>query len=109
MEKVLKCASVFSDSKYLVGLIWKYPLPSLDRDQCGKQVPMSVWVFLLCSEEEDAHLLQTSESLGHIQLENQTVYVWTPVAGECSVSCGRGEILQCCREMLLGCRCELSA
>ncbi|XP_051492754.1 A disintegrin and metalloproteinase with thrombospondin motifs 13 isoform X2 [Apus apus] len=42
-------------------------------------------------KEEDANLLQTSESLGHIQLENQTVYVWSPQAGECSVSCGRGE------------------
>ncbi|XP_065552177.1 A disintegrin and metalloproteinase with thrombospondin motifs 13 isoform X5 [Lathamus discolor] len=41
-------------------------------------------------KEEDAHLLQTLESLGHIQLENQTVYVWSPLAGECSVSCGRG-------------------
>lgn len=64
---------------------------------------------MLCSEEEDAHLLQPLESLGHIQLENRTVYVWSPVAGECSVSCGRGEAFLCCREMLLGCRCEFSA
>ncbi|XP_040461205.1 A disintegrin and metalloproteinase with thrombospondin motifs 13 isoform X4 [Falco naumanni] len=42
-------------------------------------------------KEEDAQLLQTSESLGHIQLENRTVYVWSPLAGECSVSCGRGK------------------
>ncbi|XP_062496956.1 A disintegrin and metalloproteinase with thrombospondin motifs 13 isoform X2 [Pezoporus occidentalis] len=42
-------------------------------------------------KEEDAHVLQTLESLGHIQLENQTVYVWSPLAGECSVSCGRGK------------------
>ncbi|KAM9370808.1 A disintegrin and metalloproteinase with thrombospondin motifs 13 [Phaethornis superciliosus] len=42
-------------------------------------------------KEEDSHLLQTSESLGQIQLENQTLYVWSPLAGECSVSCGRGE------------------
>ncbi|XP_026715926.1 A disintegrin and metalloproteinase with thrombospondin motifs 13 isoform X1 [Athene cunicularia] len=40
---------------------------------------------------EDAHLLQTLESLGHIQPENRTVYVWSPLAGECSVSCGRGK------------------
>ncbi|KAJ7395915.1 hypothetical protein BTVI_149977 [Pitangus sulphuratus] len=31
------------------------------------------------------------ESLGHIPRENRTVYVWSPVAGECSVSCGRGK------------------
>ncbi|KAF2978949.1 hypothetical protein EK904_014492, partial [Melospiza melodia maxima] len=42
-------------------------------------------------KEEDAHLLQPLEPLGHVQLENQTVYVWSPVAGECSVSCGRGK------------------
>lgn len=66
-------------------------------------------VFLLCSEEEDAHLLQPPESLGHVQLENRTVYVWSPVAGECSVSCGRGEAFLCCREVLFGCRCEFSA
>ncbi|RMB93373.1 hypothetical protein DUI87_30068 [Hirundo rustica rustica] len=46
---------------------------------------------LLSSEEEDAHFLQPLESLGHVQLENRTVYVWSPVAGECSVSCGRGK------------------
>ncbi|XP_050175941.1 A disintegrin and metalloproteinase with thrombospondin motifs 13 isoform X1 [Myiozetetes cayanensis] len=42
-------------------------------------------------KEEDAHVLQPLESLGHIPLENRTVYVWSPVAGECSVSCGRGK------------------
>lgn len=68
---------------------------------------MLVWFFLLCSEEEDTHLLQIPESLGHIQLENQTVYVWSPLAGECSVSCGGGEIFLCCRKMLLGCMCQL--
>ncbi|XP_056361451.1 A disintegrin and metalloproteinase with thrombospondin motifs 13 isoform X1 [Oenanthe melanoleuca] len=41
-------------------------------------------------KEEDAHLPQPLESLGHVQQQNQTVYVWSPVAGECSVSCGRG-------------------
>lgn len=109
MEKVLKCASFFSDSRYVVGFFWRYPPASLDWDWCGKEVPVSVWVFLLCSEEEDAHLPQTLESLGHIHLENRTEYVWSPLIGECSVSCGRGEIFQCCREMLLGCRCELTA
>lgn len=108
-EKVLKCSSFFSDRKYIVGLIWRYLPASLDQDWCGKQVPVSVWVLLLCFEEEDAHVLQTLESLGHIQLENQTVYVWSPRAGECSVSCGRGEIFQCCREMLVTCSPELSA
>lgn len=52
-------------------------------------------------------LFQAAESPGHIQLENQSVYVWSPLAGECSVSCGGGEILQCCKEMLPGCTCEL--
>ncbi|XP_051663787.1 A disintegrin and metalloproteinase with thrombospondin motifs 13 isoform X2 [Manacus candei] len=42
-------------------------------------------------KEEDAHVLQPLESLGHIPLENRTVYVWSPVVGECSVSCGRGK------------------
>ncbi|XP_062446969.1 A disintegrin and metalloproteinase with thrombospondin motifs 13 isoform X2 [Rhea pennata] len=42
-------------------------------------------------KEEDANLLQTSESFGHIQRENQPVYVWSPLAGECSVSCGKGK------------------
>ncbi|POI27930.1 hypothetical protein CIB84_008320 [Bambusicola thoracicus] len=57
----------------------------------GKQVSVSAWFFLLCSEEEDTDLLQTPELPGHIQLENQSVYVWSPLAGECSVSCGRGK------------------
>lgn len=52
-------------------------------------------------------LLRTLELPGHIQLENQSVYVWSPLAGECSVSCGRGEIPQCCKKMLPGCMCEL--
>lgn len=69
----------------------------------GKQVSVSAWFFLLCSEEEDVDLLQPAESPGHIQLENQSVYVWSPLAGECSVSCGRGEILQWCKKTLPGC------
>ncbi|XP_068771177.1 A disintegrin and metalloproteinase with thrombospondin motifs 13 isoform X1 [Struthio camelus] len=42
-------------------------------------------------KEEDTRLLQTFESFGHIQLENKPVYVWSPLAGECSVSCGKGK------------------
>ncbi|XP_030317277.1 A disintegrin and metalloproteinase with thrombospondin motifs 13 isoform X4 [Calypte anna] len=54
-------------------------------------VPCVVNVCPLGWDKEDSHSLQTSESLGQIQLENQTLYVWSPLAGECSVSCGRGE------------------
>ncbi|KAM6243679.1 A disintegrin and metalloproteinase with thrombospondin motifs 13 isoform 3-T3 [Porphyrio hochstetteri] len=60
-----------------------------------KPLPVVPCVVNVCplgwDKEEDTHLLQTLESLGHTQLENQTVYVWTPLAGECSVSCGRGK------------------
>ncbi|XP_033923530.1 A disintegrin and metalloproteinase with thrombospondin motifs 13 isoform X6 [Melopsittacus undulatus] len=70
----------------------------VDDSLCpGEEKPLSIvpCVVNVCplgwDKEEDAHVLQTLESLGHIQLENQTVYVWSPLAGECSVSCGRGE------------------
>ncbi|XP_037256435.1 A disintegrin and metalloproteinase with thrombospondin motifs 13 isoform X4 [Falco rusticolus] len=70
----------------------------VDDSLCpAEEKPLSVvpCVVNVCplgwDKEEDAQLLQTSESLGHIQLENRTVYVWSPLAGECSVSCGRGK------------------
>ncbi|XP_035197564.1 A disintegrin and metalloproteinase with thrombospondin motifs 13 isoform X1 [Oxyura jamaicensis] len=70
----------------------------VDDSLCpAEEKPLSVvpCVVNVCplgwDKEEDTHLLQTPESFGHIQLENQTVYVWSPLAGECSVSCGRGE------------------
>ncbi|XP_075572822.1 A disintegrin and metalloproteinase with thrombospondin motifs 13 [Pelecanus crispus] len=70
----------------------------VDDSLClAEEKPLSVvpCVVNVCplgwDKDEGAHLLQTSESLAHIQLENRTVYVWSPLAGECSVSCGRGK------------------
>ncbi|XP_071430224.1 A disintegrin and metalloproteinase with thrombospondin motifs 13 isoform X2 [Pithys albifrons albifrons] len=70
----------------------------VDDSLCpAEEKPLSVvpCVVKVCplgwDKEEDAHLLQPLESRGHIPSENRTVYVWSPVAGECSVSCGRGK------------------
>ncbi|XP_064027480.1 A disintegrin and metalloproteinase with thrombospondin motifs 13 isoform X3 [Pogoniulus pusillus] len=54
-------------------------------------VPCVVSVCPLGWDKEDAHLPQTPETPGQIQLENRTLFVWSPLAGECSVSCGRGQ------------------
>ncbi|XP_052524595.1 A disintegrin and metalloproteinase with thrombospondin motifs 13 isoform X3 [Tympanuchus pallidicinctus] len=69
----------------------------VDDSLCSAQekplsvVPCVVNVCPLGWDKEDMDLFQAAESPGRIQLENQSVYVWSPLAGECSVSCGGGQ------------------
>uniref|UniRef100_A0A7M4EJ42 ADAM metallopeptidase with thrombospondin type 1 motif 13 n=1 Tax=Crocodylus porosus TaxID=8502 RepID=A0A7M4EJ42_CROPO len=58
-------------------------------------LPVTCWGLLPCLKQEDTHSQAALVPAEIIQKADRSVHVWSPLAGDCSVTCGGGETQRC--------------